>query len=372
VHAVQTSAAEQIGVAPEQVALVVQPTHLFVVVSQTGVAPAQVVLSVHCTQAPAAEHAGVVALFAAHWVAAVQAVQTSAAEQIGVAPVHVALAVQPTHLFVVVSQTGVAPEQVVLSVHCTHVPAAEHAGVVVLFAAHWLAAVQAAQVLAAVQIGVVVVHVELETQPTQVFVVVSQTEAPAAQVELSMHWTHAPPAEQTARVGSARVAHWLEAAQAVQVPLGAQRGAAAGHVALVRHPTQVPVGEHSVRAGSASAAHWVEALQAVQAPAAQIGVLARQVAAVRQPTHLFVVVSQSGVAPEQVELSEHWTHAPAAEQAARAGSTRAAHWGVVVQAVHLPAAEHIGAVAGQVALVWHCGVETSGGMEVSNWPSTKT
>jgi hypothetical protein len=186
----------------------------------------------------------------------VQAVQVSVvAEQMGVAPEQVALVVHPTHLFVVVSQTGVAPEQVVLSVHCTHVPAVEHAGVVEVFAAHWLAAVQAAQVLAAVQIGVAVVHVALERQPTQVFVVVSQTEAPAAQVELSTHWTHAPAAEQTARVGSARVAHWLEAAQAVQVPLGAQRGADAGHVPLVRQPTQVPVGEHMVRVGSARAAH---------------------------------------------------------------------------------------------------------------------
>jgi hypothetical protein len=35
----QVSAAEQIGVAPAQVALLVQPTQLFVLVSQTGVVP---------------------------------------------------------------------------------------------------------------------------------------------------------------------------------------------------------------------------------------------------------------------------------------------------------------------------------------------
>ena len=114
---------------------------------------------------------------------------------------------------------------------------------------------QAAQVLAAVQIGVAVVHVALERQPTQEFVVVSQTEAPPEQVELSVHCTHAPAAEQTARVGSAKVTHWLEAEQAVQVPPGAQRGEDAGHVPLVRQPTHVPVGEHMVRVGSARETH---------------------------------------------------------------------------------------------------------------------
>ena len=113
---------------------------------------------------------------------------------------------------------------------------------------------QAAQVLVAVQIGVAVVHVALVRHPTQVSVAVSQIEAPAAQGELSVHWTHAPAAEQTARVGSARAAHWLEAAQTPQVP-AVQSGAVAGHVVLVRQPTQVPVGEHMVRVGSARAAH---------------------------------------------------------------------------------------------------------------------
>jgi hypothetical protein len=69
----------------------------------------------------------------------------------------------------------------------------------------------------------------------------------------------------------------------------------------------------------------VEVLQAVHVPAAQMGAAAGQVALVRQATHLFVVVSHSGVAPEQVLLSVHWTHAPAAEHAARAGSARAVH-----------------------------------------------
>lgn len=43
-----------------------------------------------------------------------------------------------------------------------------------------------------------------------------------------------------------------------------------------------------------------------------------------------------------------------------------------MQAVHLPAAEQIGAVAMHVALVWHCGVATSVGLPemVSTWPSS--
>ena len=117
----------------------------------------------------------------------------------------------------------------------------------------------------------------------------------------------------------------------------------------------------------------MEVLQAVQVPAAQMGEGAGQVALVRQATHLFVVVSHSGVAPKQVLLSVHWTHAPAAEHAARAGSARAEHCAEAVQTVHLPAAEQIGTVAMHVALVWHCGVEMSGWVEVSEmvstWPS---
>jgi hypothetical protein len=44
----------------------VHARQVFVVVLHTGVVPEQVVLSVHCTHAPAAEHAGRAVLFAAH------------------------------------------------------------------------------------------------------------------------------------------------------------------------------------------------------------------------------------------------------------------------------------------------------------------
>jgi hypothetical protein len=117
VQAVQVSLAEQMGVAPEHCELVVQPTHLFVVVSQTGVVPEQSVLAVHWTHWPSARHAGAAGLLAAHWLAVVQAAQVSVAEQIGAVAGQVALVVQPTHVFVPVSQTGVAPEHCVLLVH---------------------------------------------------------------------------------------------------------------------------------------------------------------------------------------------------------------------------------------------------------------
>jgi hypothetical protein len=89
----------------------------------------------------------------------------------------------------------------------------------------------------------------------------------------------------------------------------------------------------------------------MHAPPVQIGVAAGQVALVRHWTHLFVVASQSGVAPEHVELSMHCAHAPVAAHAARAGSARVAHWAEVVQVAHVWAVEQIGVAAGQVALV---------------------
>jgi hypothetical protein len=184
--------------------------------------------------------------------------------------------------------------------------------------------VQAAQVLVAPHIGAVAAHVALVRQPTHVFVVVSQTETPPAQVELSIHWTQAPAAEQTARVGSPSATHWLEAVQAVQVPL-AQTGAATGQVALVRQPTQAPAAEQTARVGSPSATHWLEAVQAIQVPLAQTGAAAGQVALARHWTHLLVVVSQRGVVPEQSVFAVHWTQAPDVEQTARAGSPSATH-----------------------------------------------
>ena len=112
----------------------------------------------------------------------------------------------------------------------------------------------------------------------------------------------------------------------------------------------------------------MEALQAAHVPVAQMGVAAGHVAAVKHCTHLFVAVSHNRLTPEQVLLSVHWTHVPVVEHAARAGSA-AAHCAEAIHAVHFPVAEQIGVGAVQVALVWHCGVEMSGGVEVSIGPS---
>jgi hypothetical protein len=147
--------------------------------------------------------------------------------------------------------------------------------------------------------------------------------------------------------------------QAVHVPLLAQMGAVAGQVALVRQPTQVPLVEQKVRVGSLRAVHCVAVVQAVHAPPAQIGADAGHVALFKHWTHLLVLVSQSGVVPEQVEVSMHWTQAPVVAHAGWVVS-RAAHWALAPQATHVPALEQIGVPAGQVALVRHCGAGRSG------------
>jgi hypothetical protein len=90
-----------------------------------------------------------------------------------------------------------------------------------------------------------------------------------------------------------------------------------------------------------------------------MGALAGHVVLFKHWTHLLVLVSQSGVAPEQVEVSMHWTQAPEVEHAGWVVS-RAAHWADPAQATHVPALEQIGVPAGQVALDRHCGAGRSG------------
>jgi hypothetical protein len=167
--------------------------------------------------------------------------------------------------------------------------------------------VQAPQVLVVAQIGAVPTQVALVTQPTHVLVAVSQTAAAAAEQSVfAPHWIHAPEAEQRGRTGSF-AAHWALEVQAVHVP-AEQTGAVAGHDVLSRQPTQAPAAEQRVRAGSFSEVHWALVAHRLQSPAAQRGAVAGQAALVRQATHLFVLASQTGVAPEHEELSTHWTH----------------------------------------------------------------
>jgi len=282
----------------------VHPRQVLVDVAQMGVVPPQVLLSVHCTQAPLVAQAGTVAFLAAHWAGVVQAVQTWFV-QIGVAPEHPALVRHWMHLFAVVSQTGVLPEQVLLSMHATHCPAlvplVAQAGAAGFLARHWPAVVQAVQLLFA-QMGVAPEHPALVRHATHLLVAVSQTGVLPEQVLLSVHWT--------------------------QVPLAEQAGAA-GFLAR----------------------HWAGVLQTVQTFAVQMGVAAGHPALVRHATHLLVVVSQTGVVPEQVLLSMHCTQVPLAEHAAVA-EFLAKHWLASVQAVQTLAAQ-MGAAPGQVALDTH-------------------
>ena len=237
----------------------VHPRQVFVAVAQMGVVPEQVPLSVHWTQAPLLAQAGVAGFLAAHWAAVVQAAQVLFV-QMGVVPEQPALFRHCTHLFVVVSQKGVEPEQVLFSVHCTQAPLVAQAGVALFLVAHWAAVVQAAQVLFAVQMGVVSEQVLLSVHCTHLFVVVSQTGVVPEQVLLSVHATHCP------ALG----------------PLVAQAGVA-----------------------GLLAAHSLAVVQAVQTLFVQMGVAAAHPALVRHATHLFVVVSHTGVVPPQSVFAAH-------------------------------------------------------------------
>ena len=242
----------------------VQPRQVLVEMAQMGVVPEQVLLPVHWTQVPLLAQAGVAMFLVEHWLGVVQATQALFV-QMGAIPEHPALVRHCTHLFVVVSQTGVLPEQVLSPVHWTQAPLVAQAGIALFLVEHWLAVEQAVQALF-VQMGVIPEHPALVRHCTHLFVVVSQTGVVPEQVLLSVHCTHVPVAEQAEAVGFL-AAHWLAVVQAVQV-FAVQMGVAAGHPALVRHAT-----------------------------------------------HLFVVVSQTGVVPAQVLLSVHWTQVPLAEHA---------------------------------------------------------
>jgi hypothetical protein len=100
-----------------------------------------------------------------------------------------------------------------------------------------------------------------------------------------------------------------------------QIGAAPEQVELSVHWTHAPVLEHAGCATS-TAAHWDAVMQPVHVlvPVEQMGVAPEQLALVRHCTHLFVAVSQTGVEPEHVELSVHCTHAPVVEHAGRVAS----------------------------------------------------
>ena len=117
-----------------------------------------------------------------------QAAQALLVPQIGVVgEEHWELVRHATQMFVVVSQTGVPPPHWLLAVHWTQEPSERQAVADVDLAAHCASAEQMAHVLAPLQIGAVAPQVVLVKHPTQVFVVVSQTDAVAEQ---SAFWEH--------------------------------------------------------------------------------------------------------------------------------------------------------------------------------------
>jgi hypothetical protein len=133
------------------------------------------------------------------------------------------------------AQIGAVAGQVALVRHPTHVPLVEHNVRAGSFnVAHWLDVVQAVQV-PLVQTGVAAGQVVLAKHWTHLFMVVSHVGVVPEHVVLSTHCTHAPAAEQTARVRSPSAAHWAEVVQAEHLPAAEQMGTVAGHVALVEH-----------------------------------------------------------------------------------------------------------------------------------------
>lgn len=104
-----------------------------------------------------------------------------------------------------------------------------------------------------------------------------------------------------------------------------QKGLADEQVELSMHSTHSPVVEQAVRSGYAPL-HWLGDVHGVQVCVVglQMGTRLAQLELARHCTHLFAATSQTDVAPVQVELSTHSTHAPVAEHAVFAGS-KAAH-----------------------------------------------
>jgi hypothetical protein len=88
---------------------------------------------------------------------------------------------------------------------------------------------------------------------------------------------------------------------------------------------------------------------------AQTGVAPEQLVLVRHCTHLLVTVLHKAVAPAHWALFEavHWTQAPLAAHAERAGSLRAPHSLSPAQAWHLLLLPHRGVVPLQLAAEVH-------------------
>ena len=169
----------------------------------------------------------------------------------GVVPPHCAFDTHGTHVPLAVKQAGVAPEHAVAFVaeHWPHAPDGWQAGVA---PPHSLSPPHARQVC--------VLRLQIGVAPEQSALAMQRTQVPEPTSHTGVAPVHAAalPAE-----------HWP------QRPLGWQAGVAPPHSLSPPHARQVR------NAGS------------------QIGVAPPQSALTRQPTHAFVLVLHTGVAPEQ-------------------------------------------------------------------------
>lgn len=147
---------------------------------------------------------------------------------------HWAEAVQAVQVLVAGAQTGMLVGQLALVTHPTHVPKGEQsvcAGSPSV--EHCDEAVQGTHD-PATQMGSWLGQAALAKHWTHRLVVVSHLAVVPEQVVSSRHCTHDPPAEQTTRAGSPRLAHWAAELQPTHSP-PEQIGALAGQEALLSH-----------------------------------------------------------------------------------------------------------------------------------------
>jgi hypothetical protein len=131
VQAPQVLVVAQIEAVPPQVALVTQPTHVLVEVSQTEAAAEQSVFAPHWMHVPEAEQRGWTGSFAAHWALEVQAVHVPT-EQTGEVAGHVVLSRQPTQAPAAEQRVRAGSFREVhwaLVAHRLHMPAAQRGAV---------------------------------------------------------------------------------------------------------------------------------------------------------------------------------------------------------------------------------------------------
>jgi hypothetical protein len=273
--------------------------------------------------------------------------------QSGIVDGHCLSSVQvATHVLVCALHTGVSAGQSADVLHCTQaVAGTSHTGVgethaVVFVAVHWtqkpsgsLHAGSGAEQFASlvqptVQTWVTVlhlpfapVHCESFTHSTQVDVATSQTGVPSvhAVAFVASHCTQLPAKLPEPRhAGLATVGHVAlpfaprSPSHATQVPAALQIGLLPEHCALLEHCTHMCVVElhagvaplHSSRSVLVQGTHLPASAPAFTHAGLAADAHAWAVPELRSPSHATQLPpEQIGVAPEQLLLSRHWTHA---------------------------------------------------------------